>query len=461
VGSSQLNFTFTQRRKIYSVSDLNQSVQAVFDQDFRSISVSGEISNCRQAASGHCYFALKDQRSQIKCVLFKSASRFLKFKPQDGLEVIARGSLEVYEARGEYQLLVEALEPQGAGALQIAFDKLKQKLLEEGLFAQERKKALPKHPARIGLITSPSGSVVRDILHVLERRFPGLHIRIYPVQVQGQGSAEQVCAGLSYFSKAKWADVVIVARGGGSLEDLWTFNEESVGRAIAASEVPVISAIGHETDFTISDFAADVRAATPSAAAEIVIATRDSLLGHMENCRAKLVQSMRYTLISKTRDLSHKGVDKTAAVIHRLLARRAQALDEADQRQRELLRQVLQRRQQTYRELRRRLEATDLRIRLSTTRAQQQRLEVRLQVALERRIWNARSQHKQLDLHLEKLSPLSILDRGYAIVEDLSGHVIRSAAETNTGASLRVRLSRGELGATVKDLFPAETYTES
>lgn len=254
--TGQMAFALSFERRIYGVSELNAAVQALFEDRFRAIWVEGEISNCRPAASGHFYFSLKDSESQIKCALFKGAARFVKFRPQDGMRVLARGNLEVYEARGEYQLIVELLEPQGVGALQIAFDQLKKKLAVEGLFAAERKRPLPAFPSRLGIVTSTDGAVIRDILHVLERRFAGLHIRIFPALVQGEGSIQQICAGLEYFSGNGWAEVVIVARGGGSLEDLWTFNEESVARAIHASRVPVISAIGHETDFTIADFVA-------------------------------------------------------------------------------------------------------------------------------------------------------------------------------------------------------------
>jgi len=228
---------------------------------------SGEISGSKTASSGHCYFTLKDQDAQLRCVCFRQSLRYLKVKPQDGMAVLARGHIDVYEARGEYQLLVEAIEPQGHGALQFAFEQLKKKLAGEGLFDAARKRPIPRLPQRIGIVTSPSGAVVRDITEILSRRFPGLHLRIYPASVQGEGSVEAVCRGIDYFSNSGWAQVVIVARGGGSLEDLWTFNEESVARAIAASSVPVISAVGHETDFTIADFVADLRAATPSAAA--------------------------------------------------------------------------------------------------------------------------------------------------------------------------------------------------
>ncbi|MBV8808357.1 MAG: exodeoxyribonuclease VII large subunit, partial [Acidobacteriaceae bacterium] len=290
--TGQMKLSLEAERRIFQVKELNAAVQNLFEVEFRNIWVLGEISGCRVAGSGHTYFSLKDEESQVRCALFKGSARFARFRPQDGLWVLARGSLEVYEARGEYQLIVDRLEPQGAGALQLAFEQLKKKLAAEGLFDAERKRPLPKLPQRIGVVTSPAGAVIRDILQVLERRFQGIQVRIFPAQVQGEGSVEQVCAGVEHFSERKWADVVIIARGGGSLEDLWAFNEEQVARAIAASQVPVISAIGHETDFTIADFVADRRAPTPSAAAEIVIRTRDSVEEQISVCRAKAVQAL-------------------------------------------------------------------------------------------------------------------------------------------------------------------------
>ncbi|MBV9507204.1 MAG: exodeoxyribonuclease VII large subunit, partial [Acidobacteriia bacterium] len=273
-----LDFDLSPERRIYTVSELNSAVGAVLAAEFTGIWVSGEISGTRLATSGHYYFTLKEREAQIRCVAFRSAHRYWKIKPQDGLAVLARGRLDVYEARGEYQFLVEGLEPQGLGALQLAFEQLKKKLAAEGLFLAERKRPLPRFPRRIGIVTSPRGAVIADLIHILCRRFPGLHIRLFPALVQGEGSAEEVRRGIEYFSRTRWADLVIVGRGGGSLEDLWTFNEEAVARAIAGSLVPTVSAVGHETDFTIADFVADLRAPTPSAAAELVVPLREELL---------------------------------------------------------------------------------------------------------------------------------------------------------------------------------------
>ena len=301
----------------------------------------------------------------MKCALFKGAARFVKFKPQDGMRVLARGNLEVYEARGEYQLIVELLEPQGVGALQIAFEQLKKKLAAEGLFAQESKRPLPTLPRRVGIVTSTGGAVIRDILQVLERRFPGLHIRVFPALVQGEGAIQQVCAGLAHFSEGGWAQVVIVARGGGALEDLWTFNEEAVARAIRASKIPVVSAIGHETDFTIADFVADLRAPTPSAAAELVICTRESLLELIAAQQAKMVQALRYRLAMCGRALHERGIDRAATVMHRAFTRRAQRVDELEFGIRRTVRTLLEGRAKRLVEANRRLQANDLRLRLA------------------------------------------------------------------------------------------------
>jgi exodeoxyribonuclease VII large subunit len=449
IESQQLSLTLEGQPQVFGVSELNAALQKVLESDFQGIRVVGEISGCRLAASGHYYFALKDERSQLKAVLFKGSARYVRFKPQDGLAVVARGNLEVYEARGEYQLIVEALEPRGAGVLQLAFEQLKNKLSAEGLFAQTRKRPLPALPRRIGVVTSPGGAVIQDILHVLERRFPGLHVRLFPAQVQGEGAVEQVCEGLEYFSQSGWAEVVIVARGGGSLEDLWTFNEERVARAVAASRAPVISAIGHETDFTICDFVADVRAPTASAAAEVVICTRESLLERIAGCEQRALQGVRYRLLSSGRDLHQKGTERTATLIHRLLSRRAQRLDELEYAMRRELRTATEVRKARARELNRRLQATDLQVRLARARGRLELLEQLLRRQVSTSLGRMRRRQESLDLHLRQISPLTVLSRGYAIVRDANGRVLRGPEETAVGAELNIRLLRGGVGARV------------
>ena len=448
--TGQLGLMFQPERVVFQVSELSNSIQRLFQANYRNIYVAGEISGCRPASSGHYYFSLKDDTSQLKCALFKMQARFLKFKPQDGLAVIARGSLEVYEQRGELQLVVETLEPQGAGALQLAYEQLKKKLTAEGLFELGRKRALPKLPRRIGIVTSKDGAVIRDILHVLDRRFPGLHIRLFPALVQGTGSNEQVCRGIRFFSDCPWADVVIVARGGGSLEDLWTFNEEAVVRAIAASVVPTISAVGHETDFTLADFVADHRAPTPSAAAEVVICTRESLFEQLVGCRAKLVQSLRYRLLLASRNLEQRGTERAHSFVQRALKRRFQSVDELDERLYGVSRSLLNVSSRKLIGLMRRLEATDLRRRFAQGHTKLMDLQSRLTKALQTRVWQAKRKQETAVAHLKQLSPLAVLDRGYAIVQTPDGSILRLAADTAAGEPLRVRLAQGELDATVQ-----------
>lgn len=455
--TAQMQLTLEPERQIFRVRDLNAALQRVVENEFRGIWVAGEISGCRVAASGHYYFALKDEASQIKAVLFKGTARYVRFKPQDGLAVLARGNLEIYEARGEYQLIIEALEPQGAGALQLAFEQLKRKLAAEGLFEPTRKRPLPALPRRIGLITSPSGAVIQDMLHTLERRFPGLQIRLFPAQVQGDAAVEQICEALTYFNRSPWAEVLIVARGGGSLEDLWSFNEEAVARAVAASKIPVISAIGHETDFTICDFVADVRAATPSVAAELVICTRESLVEQIGAAEKRALQAMRYRLVRCERDLHQKGTERTATIMHRALARLAQRMDDIDERLRHGERQRLTALSRCVTALQSRLESTDLRVQLSRARNRLNLLAERIHRQMEARLARLTGKHASVDLHLRQISPLTVLARGYAIVQHEDGRAVRDAAESAPGEKLSVRVHRGGLDVRVDRVRSNET----
>src|ERR1700716_400089 len=298
---SQLQFNLMPERRAFTVTELTAKIRDLFARNFTDIWVTGEISNCHEAQSGHIYCTLKDERSQLKCVCFKNQLRTMKFRPEDGLHVTVRGSISVYESRGEYQIYVENIEPVGLGALQLAFEQLKKRLQAEGLFAADRKKPLPLLPSRIGLITSPSGAAVRDVVRILRRRFRNVHLTVYPVRVQGDGASTEIARAVQFFNHRKMVDVLILARGGGSLEDLWTFNEEEVARAIAGSEIPVISGVGHETDFTIADFVADVRASTPSAAAELVVQTRREFDKHIADLRETLAGQIRYRLLEFSR----------------------------------------------------------------------------------------------------------------------------------------------------------------
>src|SRR5271154_5398938 len=321
-------FNLMPERRTWKVSELTARIRELLESALPEVWVEGEVSNCHMAQSGHCYFTLKDAKSQIRCVCFRDQMRGMKFKPEDGLHITVRGALSVYDARGEYQIYVTLIEPVGLGALQLAFEQLKKKLELAGLFGAARKKPLPVLPRCIGVVTSPTGAAIRDILRVLKRRFPNAHVRIYPVKVQGEGAAKEIAAGVTYFNRARFSDVIIVARGGGSLEDLWAFNEEVVARAIAASEIPVITGIGHEADFTIADFVADLRAPTPSAAAELVVRSRQEFERFIAEHQRHLVQLIRYWISQRrhrVRDLeTHRGFRQ----LEILVRRRRQQVDE-------------------------------------------------------------------------------------------------------------------------------------
>jgi exodeoxyribonuclease VII large subunit len=443
-----LEFDLFPERRVFTVSELNGAIRGLLDQEFGDISVSGEISGLKLAASGHYYFTLKERESTIKCAAFRSANRYWKFRPQDGLAVIARGRIDVYEARGEYQLLVELLEPQGLGALQLAFEQLKKKLATEGLFMQERKRPLPRFPRRIGIVTSPRGAAIADMVQILSRRFPGLHIRLFPAQVQGEGSVEEVCRAIQWFSRSGWPDLVIVGRGGGSLEDLWTFNEEAVARAIAACSVPVVSAVGHETDVTIADFVADLRAPTPSAAAEMVICTREELLDRLAACRSKALQAMRYRLAMLERRLRNQGVDRALSVLHRRVGRGLQRVDDQEYRLRERVRLAIDSRQRARRVLDERLRRFDIRPRLASAARRLQAADAHSVQIMRLRIARNRSRLDQLSAKLSQLSPLAILERGYAIVSNQSG-IVKDPVEAPQGSRIHIRLAHGELDAQV------------
>ena len=443
-----LEFDLVPQRRIFTVSQLNAAIRDVLDQEFADVWVSGEISGLKLAASGHLYFTLKERESMVKCVAFRSSHRYWKFRPRDGLAVLARGRVDVYEARGEYQLLVETLEPQGVGALQLAFEQLKKKLADEGLFAASRKRPLPRYPQHIGIVTSPRGAAIADMIEILSRRFPGVHIRLFPAQVQGEGSVEEVCRAIEWFSRSSWPDLLIVGRGGGSLEDLWTFNEEAVARAIAACAVPVVSAVGHETDVTIADFVADLRAPTPSAAAEMVVSTRQDLLERIQTCRTKATQAMRYRLAMLERRLRNQGVDRALGVLHRRVGRGMQRIDELEYRLRERVRLAIERRHRARRALDGRLRCFDVRPRLASAVRRLETADIRaaqiMRLCLERR----RSRVDQLSAKLSQLSPLRILERGYAIVSNSSG-ILKNSADAPSGSSIHIRLAKGELDASV------------
>ena len=444
-----LEFELTPQRRVFSVSELNAAIRAVLDSEFPDVWVSGEISGLKLAQSGHYYFTLKERESQVRCVAFRSSHRYWKCKPQDGLAILARGRIDVYEARGEYQLQVELIEPQGFGALQLAFEQLKKKLALEGLFEAERKRPLPRFPRRIGIVTSPRGAAIADLIHILTRRFPGLHIRLYPALVQGEGSVEEVCRGIEYFSRTGWPDLVIAGRGGGSLEDLWTFNEEAVARAIAACSVPVISAVGHETDVTIADYVADLRAPTPSAAAELAVPLLDDLLERIAIARSKSAQGLRYRIAILDRRLRQQGIDRALGILHRRIGRNLQRIDEQEFRLRERMRASIEVRDRSRRALETRVRRFDMRPRLAADRRRLDSALVSAAQYMRLRLTQRRRRMEQLAAKLSQLSPLLVLERGFAIVSNQAG-VLRDAADAPRGSQIHVRLAKGELDAAVE-----------
>jgi exodeoxyribonuclease VII large subunit len=447
---SQLQFNLMPERRVLTVTELTGAIRDLFARNFTGIIVEGEISNCREAQSGHIYCTLKDDRSQIKCVCFKSQLRLMKFRPEDGQHVTVRGSISVYEARGEYQIYVESIEPVGLGALQLAFDQLKRRLDAEGLFAAERKKPLPLLPRCIGLITSPTGAAVRDVVRILRRRFHNVHLTLYPVRVQGDGAATEIVRALQFFNRRQTVDVLILARGGGSLEDLWSFNEEIVARAIADSVIPVISGVGHETDFTIADFVADVRASTPSAAAELVVQTRREFDKHIADLRSALTEQMRYRILVLSRRVHELGARRGFRRPLDLLRQQRQRADEMTSRLAHGLRANVQRSRKRFTTAHLRIASFDFRAKVAALRLRLDKRSSELAAHTERQLRLKREPWDRLRLLLAERSPLNVLERGYAIATGASGTILRDATQINVGDSVNVRLARGRLTTEVK-----------
>jgi exodeoxyribonuclease VII large subunit len=437
-------------RTVYTVSELTAAVARRLEKEFFQVWIEGEISNARPAASGHLYFTLKDDAAQIKAVMFRGNLRLLRFKPADGQHVIARGQLEVYEARGEMQIVCQHLEPRGLGALQLAFEQLKRRLEAEGLFAAARKRPLPLLPRTIGIVTSLEGAAVRDIVRVVANRHAGLRLLIRPCRVQGEGACHEVARAIRDVSRHPGVDVVIVARGGGSLEDLWAFNEEAVARAIAASPVPVVSGVGHEIDTTIADFAADVRAATPSNAAEIVVARRDELARRIAHLDHRARAAVRQRAAAGRAAVYALGTRRGLLTIQTRVSNRERRVAELSAR----LRRILVRRQQAARQqlgaLAERLAAVDQRRRMARLRARLADAAGRLAPAARARHHRAALTFGSLAGRLDALSPLAVLGRGYAVCFAADGRtVLRDAASTRDGDTVHVRLEHGRLACTV------------
>jgi exodeoxyribonuclease VII large subunit len=448
---SQIPLQLIPERKIYSVTELSREIKGMLEGKFPDVWVTGEVSNFRAAGSGHLYFTLKDASAQLRAVCFRNQARYLKFKPQDGISVIARGRLSVYEARGEYQLLVEYLEPAGLGALQLAFEQLKAKLAAEGLFDPARKKPLPVLPRTVGIVTSPSGAAIRDILRVLRRRFPNMNALLYPVKVQGEGAAEEIAAGIAYFSKHSLADVLIVGRGGGSLEDLWAFNEEPVARAIAASKIPIISAVGHETDFTIADFVADLRAPTPSAAAELVVHRKQDFVSELDHRARRMTQVLRLKLSEARERLTGLRLHAVFQMVAARITERAQRVDDAIAEMNRLITGKLSDCRQALLETSSGVVRYDFGRLLTLKAAALAEREAKLAAEISTSLNERKARLAQVTAILAERSPLTILNRGYSITRDASGRILHDATQVNIGDDVSIHLAHGELGATVRN----------
>jgi exodeoxyribonuclease VII large subunit len=437
-------------RRILTVTEVTLRVRDLLESELFEVWIEGELSNCR-VWNGHLYFTLKDPSTQLRAFMFRSALRYLRFKPADGLRVVARGKISVYEPKGEYQLVCEHMEPHGLGALQLAFDQLKQRLQREGLFDPARKRPLPALPRRIGIVTSLEGAAIRDIINVLERRYPNAHLVIRPARVQGGDAAPDIATGLRAISRVPGVDVVIVGRGGGSIEDLWAFNEERVARAIANMPMPVISAVGHETDTTIADFVADLRAPTPSAAAELVVARKDDFYARIDRLRdrAKAAAVGRAQVSSRRVHLA-VGRPAFAGFAARVATRARQAAELAHALAR-VARAGVAARARRVRVADKQLAIVDVGRRLPAIRVQLVAVDGRLTSAARRRHDRAIALWRQAVGRLESLSPLAVLGRGYALCwDEARTRALRDAAGVVTGDRVNVQLARGELECEVR-----------
>ena len=438
-------------RDIYSVSRLNREVRVLLERGFASLWLEAEISNLARPSSGHWYFSLKDAGAQVRCCMFRQRNLLCVFAPRDGQKVLVRARIGLYEPRGEYQLVIDHMEDSGQGALKRQFEELSAKLAAEGLFAPERKRALPSVPRRIGVITSPTGAAIRDILHVLARRFAAIPVLIYPVAVQGAAAAAEITAAVRTAGRRAECDVLILARGGGSLEDLWAFNDEALARAIVASPIPIVSGVGHEIDFTIADFAADVRAPTPSAAAEIAVPDGEEWLASVSRLARRLQRGLLRRLEAQ-RERLRWLVGRAALVSPSArLSQQSQRLDDLEQRMSRALRQILADRRSALGERRSRLWQLSPVARVRTAAARQAALYARLRAATLARLHLARERLSPLVRTLNAVSPLATLDRGYAIVSRVDGAIVRSAADVAPGTLIEARLAVGKIRAKVEE----------
>jgi exodeoxyribonuclease VII large subunit len=439
------------QRKIYSVYDITSEIKRSLD-GMGILWIQGEISNFKRHTSGHLYFSLKDTRAQIKAAFFRNNNMFLKFRPEDGMEVIVRCRLSVYEPRGDYQAIVEYMEPVGLGSLQLAYEQLKEKLRKEGLFDDAHKMPLPMLPRKVGIITSPTGAAIRDMLRILKRRNASLDVLLYPVKVQGQGAAEEIAEGIRCLNKRSDIDVIIIGRGGGSIEDLWAFNEEVVARAVHESDLPLISAVGHEVDYTISDFVADLRAPTPSAAAEMVSGAREDLRMSVSSLRGRLSQAMHRGLERRRLHLERLVHNKAFMVTPNKIRDLEQRFDEAALRMSQAMRQFTFEIRHRERVLTARLNALDLRGIIRHKKEVLARKYQGLTSAVRVRLHQERSRLELAVGKVDALSPLAILKRGFALCRDSRGAIVKRAADVAPGDNVRVTLAAGELVCRIENI---------
>jgi exodeoxyribonuclease VII large subunit len=449
--ADQLGFTFKAReRRVWIVRELVAAVRTNVEREYSDIWVEGEISNFRAHDSGHLYFTLKDEASQLRAVMFRSQARLLRFRPEDGMQVVLRGRVTVYEGRGELQLSAEYLEPKGAGALQVAFEQLKAKLEAEGLFDASRKKPIPLLPRHIGVVTSPQAAALRDILNILRRRHHTVNILIYPAQVQGDLAAAEVSAGVKYFNRAKNVDVILVARGGGSAEDLAAFNHEGLARTVAGSQIPVISAVGHETDFTIIDFVADLRAPTPSAAAEMVIRSRQEIGEQAEGLRLRLARAVRYRLLMAKQTLTEAAQHGAFARMMDGINQRQQRLDDLNFRLEKAERRLIEQHRRRWERAAAAVRHYDVRRVLAGIGQELVSSKAALTSAIKTSLFRNRSRLEQIEHQLKALSPVAILERGYALVFDAAGKLVKDSAQVQSGDEISARLAKGTVTARVE-----------
>lgn len=447
----QLGLTFAPTaRRTWTVRDLVALLRTSLEREYGDIWVEGEISNFRAHESGHLYFTLKDASAQIKVVMFRSSAKLLRFRPENGMAVVARGRVTIYEDRGDLQISAEYLEPKGAGALQVAFEQLKAKLEAEGLFEAGRKKPIPSLPQRIGIVTSPQAAALRDVLNILRRRHHGVNVLIYPAQVQGDAAALEVTAGVRYFNRLGSVDVIIIARGGGSFEDLAAFNHEGLARAISVSEIPVISAIGHETDFTIVDFVADLRAATPSAAAELVIRSRQEICEQMDGVERRLEKAVRYQLLMVRQSLTELAQHGAFGRIMDLIHRRQQRLDDLVYRVGQAEREVLDKQRRRFEALSATVRHYDVRRVLAGMTKDLAAQHAALISAFRNFVFERKVRVDRLETALQALSPVAILERGYALVFDANGKLLKDARKVKIGDEISAKLARGTVRAKVE-----------